>query len=67
MTGQTNDQLDNEESGSPQKNRIAPPKKVADEMTAVDAKQPMLSHEKQTINHFEMTTDEIMVIIISLI
>jgi len=39
-----------------------PPAEVADEM-AVDAKQSMLNHEKQAINHFGRTTDEIMVII----
>ena len=66
VSGQTNDQLDDDDVESvppPQKKgRMDPPAEVADEMAVVDVQQPMFSREKQTINHFDRTTDEIMVI-----
>ena len=57
VTGQAND----DEEG-----QLAPPAEVADEMAVMDVyqQQPMQSREKQAINHFNRTTDEIMVIII---
>ena len=60
MVGQTNDQPDNdEESVPPQKKGRMTPSSEADEM-AVDT-QSMLDREEQAINHFNRTTDEIMV------
>ena len=61
MVGKTND---NDESVPPQKKGQIAPLAETDEMAVVDAKQPMLSREEQAINHFNRTTDEIMVIII---
>ena len=60
VAGQTND---DEKSVPPQKERrVATPTETG---MAVDAKRPIFKREKQAINHFKRTSDEIMVIIIS--
>ena len=66
LAGQTNDHLDEDQESVPprKKRRMAPQQTDEANEMAMDVQQPMLGREEQAINHFDRTTDEIMVIII---